>query len=171
MTASVAGLTLAGAVAGAHVDASAARDGARPAGAVVRSAALVAAAMPTRLYLPICARNGRVPSVALDLTLAGQLGGPSWGFDVEDGLAYRGEGPHLVAMDLAHLPAIRQVGRSEPLPDLVNGVDVVGSVAYVAAGQAGLLAVDVGDPGRPRLLAQADTSGAAASVASVDREA
>lgn len=130
-----------------------------------------AGAAGASVYLPVCARHGRVPSPALELEFVGQVGGPSWGFDVEGDLAYRGEGPHLVVMDLSDHAAMREVGRSEPLPGMVVGADVVGAIAYVAAGPAGLLSVDVRDPAHPRLLARADTSGAARDVAVVGHSA
>jgi hypothetical protein len=46
-----------------------------------------------------------------------------------------------------------------------NGVAVRGGYAYVAAGAAGLLVVDVSDPRAPRIVATANTPGSASAVA------
>jgi hypothetical protein len=50
------------------------------------------------------------------------------------------------------------------LPGSANGVDVSGDFAYVAAGQAGLVVVDVSDLQAPRIAAVADTPGNANDV-------
>lgn len=50
------------------------------------------------------------------------------------------------------------------LPGFGNNVDVAGDLAYVAAGAAGLVVVDVSDREAPQILATADTAGNANDV-------
>lgn len=45
------------------------------------------------------------------------------------------------------------------IPGFANNVDVVGDYAYVAAGEAGLVVVDVSDRSAPQIVAQLDTPG------------
>ena len=115
-------------------------------------------------YLPVVQRSGRTGR-GMELEFAGELGGGARGVDVAGDIAWRGEGPHLVALDIGQPEAIHEIGRSDPLPGVVIGVDVVGDVAYVAAGDAGLVAVDVSDPRAPRFVAAAGTAGMAFDVA------
>jgi hypothetical protein len=51
-----------------------------------------------------------------------------------------------------------------PLPGHANAVDVQGDFAYVAAGAAGLVVVDVSDRAHPAIAAQLDTAGNANDV-------
>ena len=49
--------------------------------------------------------------------------------------------------------APRLLGRSGPLPGVVNGIDVSGGLAYVAVGSGGLRVFDVTDPVAPAEVA------------------
>ena len=50
------------------------------------------------------------------------------------------------------------------IPGYANNVDVNGNFAYVAAGAAGLVVVDVADPATPQIVASFDTPGNANDV-------
>ncbi|MGA1875712.1 MAG: MopE-related protein [bacterium] len=49
-------------------------------------------------------------------------------------------------------------------PDLINGLYVVGDYAYLAAGEAGLLILDISDPEHPMIKGSFDTPGEAQAV-------
>src|SRR5205085_6576909 len=68
----------------------------------------------------------------------------------------------VVNLSVPSSPAI--VGRVT-LPSKAGGIKVVGMVAYVATGGAGLQVVDVSAPSAPRIIAVIDTPGSALNVA------
>jgi len=122
-------------------------------------------------FLPAAFRSSSIGR-KLHLEFAGQLAGGGLGIDAVDDRAYRGEGPHLVILDIsAAAGAIHEVARSDPLPGPVVGVDVVGDTAFVAANDAGLVAIDLSDESRPRYVGRSDASGSARDVGVVDQTA
>ncbi|MCI0726435.1 MAG: hypothetical protein L0332_06890, partial [Chloroflexi bacterium] len=88
----------------------------------------------------------------ITLTITGHFGGVPQALDVEAGLAYVAFGPRLFVIDVSDPANPRPLGQSEPLPDLIHDVDVAGGIAYLAAGRAGLDALDVRDPAAIRRL-------------------
>src|SRR5205823_6572283 len=92
------------------------------------------------------------------------FGDQLYGVDLEGDLAVVvGFGTTLATVDLstATRPALLGAVRGGP------GFDVAlrGSRAFVAAGEAGVLALDVSNPASPRIAAYYDTSGTAIEVA------
>jgi photosystem II stability/assembly factor-like uncharacterized protein len=98
------------------------------------------------------------------LNLVQQFGGAAVSIAVAGDTAYLGVGPRLIVLDVADPRAPRQVGQSEALPGLVQDVDVVGDLAYVAAGDAGLAVLDISDRGSPRQVGAVQTRGSAARL-------
>jgi hypothetical protein len=55
-----------------------------------------------------------------------------------------------VVVDVADPARPVPLGQTDVLPGVVSGVAVAGGYAYVAAGEGGLVVVDVTDPAHPR---------------------
>lgn len=98
------------------------------------------------------------------LEIVGQIGGQSLVIAVEGDTAYLGVGPRLHVLDVSDPSAPRKVGQSEVLPGLVQGVAVANSLAYVAAGDAGLRILDTSDPASLRQVGFLSTLKDAQSV-------
>jgi len=99
--------------------------------------------------------------------LVGQIGGPVNAVVVQGNTSYVGVGPRLVILDVSDLANPALVGRSPMFPDIVEGVAVAGSYAYVADGERGLRIVDVSNPAAPAEVGFYDTPGIAYDVAVV----
>ena len=97
----------------------------------------------------------------LGMRVVGQYGGAPQAVAIAGETAFVGFGPRLLALDARDPADLKLLGKSEPLPGVVQSVAVAGGVAYVAAGQAGLLTLDVNDPAHMTLL----NSGAGSGVA------
>jgi hypothetical protein len=78
--------------------------------------------------------------------------------------AYFGSGPSLLIADISDPTAPFVVGEVA-FDDVVRGIAVVGSHAYVTVSEAGLAVVDVTDPAAPVSIGAVDTPGAAQDVA------
>lgn len=87
-----------------------------------------------------------------EFTIVNQLGGVPGALAVDGDLVYAGFGPRILLIDASEATNPQLLGQSEPLPDLVRGIDVSEGVAYVAAGRAGLISLDVSDPANPEIL-------------------
>ncbi len=80
------------------------------------------------------------------MTIVDQWGGTPQSMALDGTTAYIGFGPRLLVVDIGDPAGPSLLGQSEPLPDLVRGVAVVDGLAYLAAGKAGLVVLDVSDP-------------------------
>ncbi len=100
----------------------------------------------------------------LTLNLVQQFAGASAAIAVAGDTAYLGVGPRLILLDVADPRAPRQVGQSQALPGLVQDVDVVGDLAYVAAGDAGLVVLDISERGSPHQVGAVQTRGSASRL-------
>lgn len=102
---------------------------------------------PTATFEPAFESLGPLPSSQeMILTIVDQWGGTPQSMALEGTTAYIGFGPRLLVVDVGDPSAPRLLGQSDILPDLIRGVDVAGDLAYLAAGQAGLVVLDVSDP-------------------------
>ncbi len=81
-----------------------------------------------------------------------QWGGTPQSLALEGATAYVGFGPRLFVLDVSDPAAPQLLGQSEPLSDLIRGVDVAGDLAYLAAGSAGLVVLDASDPAMLRVV-------------------
>jgi parallel beta-helix repeat protein len=97
--------------------------------------------------------------------VVGQIGGPTQAVDVQGHYAYVGVGLRLVVLDVSDPAAPTEVGCTTPFPYFVEDIVVSGTLAYVAAGGAGLRVVDVSDPAHPTELGAWDSPGYAEGVA------
>ncbi len=114
-------------------------------------ATATAEASPTATFEPAFESLGPLPSSEeMALTIVDQWGGAPQSMALVGTTAYIGFGPRLLAVDVADPGAPTVLGQSDILPDLVRGVAVAGDLAYLAAGQAGLVVFDVSDPSAMR---------------------
>jgi PKD repeat protein len=89
------------------------------------------------------------PSSGGELELLGQIGGETTAVFVEIDRAYIGEGPRLVILDISN-PAIPTVlGKTAPLPAMIDDIYVSGNYAYIANERGGMRIVDVTNPSMP----------------------
>jgi hypothetical protein len=79
-------------------------------------------------------------------SLIGQLGGSTQAVFVEDDLAFLGQGPRVVALDISHPDAPKWLGESEVLPGLVTGLEVIDRYAYAVTLYGGLTVLDISNP-------------------------
>jgi len=92
------------------------------------------------------------PGVQTNFEFLGQIGGSAYAVAVDGGMAYLGQGPRLVTLDVSTPAAPKLIGQSEVLPGIVLGVQLAGKYAYVATRYGGLHILDIGDPARPALV-------------------
>jgi hypothetical protein len=119
-----------------------------PVGAMV-----TAEVSPTATLAPAFESLGPLPSSQeMTLTIVGQWGGTPQSMALAGTTAYIGFGPRLLVVDVGDPGAPRLLGQSDILPDLIRGVDLTGDLAYLAAGQAGLVVLDVSDPAAMRIV-------------------
>ena len=118
------------------------------------------------LYLPSARRGAaEVPDGVHFVDEIGQLGGSSFAVATSDRNVLLGVGPRIVLLSAVGDGTPQIVGESEPLPDVAYDVVVEDGHAYVAAGRAGLVVVEIANAAQPRTLAVADTPGRALRVA------
>jgi len=97
--------------------------------------------------------------------MVGQVGGLTSGVAVSGGYAYVGVGLRLVVLNVSNPADLREVGVTQPFPHFVEDVAVNGTLAYVAAGGAGLRVVDISNPALPTEVGAWDSRGYAQGVA------
>ena len=97
--------------------------------------------------------------------MVGQVGGPTNAIAVQGHYAYVGVGLRLIVLDVSNPITPTEVGSTTPFPYFVEDIAVSGTLAYVAAGGAGLRVVDISDPTHPTELGSWDLPGYAEGVA------
>lgn len=110
-------------------------------------------------------RPAATTAAAENVELVGQFGGAIDAVDVQGDFAYVGEGLRLTILDISNPAQPVAVGQSSPLLGAVLDIVVAGDYAYIAAGKAGLLIVDVADPTNPTQIDFIATPGTARNVA------
>jgi hypothetical protein len=121
---------------------------------------LVAVSFPTS-HASIAA----APHLAQNWQIVGQIGGPANTIAVQGAYAYVGVGFRLEVVSISSPVTPEEVGVSLPFPHYVESVTVSGTLAYVAAGGAGLRIVDISDPTNPVEIGAWDSPGYAEGVA------
>jgi photosystem II stability/assembly factor-like uncharacterized protein len=101
----------------------------------------------------------------VQLEVVGQLGGQSRAIAVTADTVYLGIGPRIAGLGNA-LPLLPDAGFTSPLPGMINDIalDDESKLAYVAAGEAGLLLVDVSTVSAARVVGTAETTYGAQAV-------
>lgn len=97
--------------------------------------------------------------------MIGQIGGPTQAVAVQGNYAYLGVGLRVIVLDVTDPTSPREVGSSTGFSDFVRDIAVSGTVAYVAAGGAGLRVLDVSDPTRPAEIGFLQSRGYAEGIA------
>ncbi len=88
------------------------------------------------------------------LELLGQHGGSSGAITVDGGIAYIGQGPRVVVVDISAADAPRVIGETKVLPGLVEGINLVDKTIFVVTKYGGLYSFDIKDPTNPMLLGE-----------------
>ncbi len=91
-----------------------------------------------------------------NLKLLEQYGGSAYAVAVQDNYVYLGQGPRMVVLDISQRNQPRQVGQSELLRGIVNGIALRQKLAYVVASYEGLHVFDISQPTKPKLVAGMD---------------
>jgi hypothetical protein len=86
---------------------------------------------------------------AQNVEFVGHIGGVTHAVAVQGSYAYIGEGPRLTILDISNPASPIVVGKTPPMPSLVQAITVADGYAYVTADWAGLRVVDVSDPTNP----------------------
>jgi len=107
-------------------------------------------ATPRPTAVPSPTAGATTPGRSQQVGIVGQIGGGARAVAVQGRYAYLGVGPRLVVVDVADPARPVPLGQTDVLPGVVSGVAVAGGYAYVAAGEGGLVVVDVTDPAHPR---------------------
>jgi hypothetical protein len=129
------------------------------------------AAQPPQPPAPLRPMPGEGPGVnaqlAQNVELVGQIGGSVYAVALQGNYAYIGVGPRLVILNVSDQAHPAFVGQTSVLPDIVQGVAVVGDYAYVATDWSGLRIVNVANPAAPTEIGAYDTPGRAEGMAVV----
>ncbi|MFZ1550893.1 MAG: hypothetical protein WAV53_05790, partial [Anaerolineae bacterium] len=111
-----------------------------------------------QVFLPHVPRQATpTPTPSAWIELVGQIGGAIMAVDVQGSYAYVGSSSWLVILDVSDPAHPVRIGQSPALPGMVWAVHVLGGLAYVAAGSAGLQVIDVSNPVMPFLRGAYDT--------------
>ena len=91
-----------------------------------------------------------------NIKLLGQYGGSAYAVAVQENYAYLGQGPRMVVLDISQRSQPRQVGQSDLMRGIVNGIALREKFAYVVASYEGLHVFDISQPITPKLVARLD---------------
>jgi hypothetical protein len=111
------------------------------------------------------AANTQAQDQGLGWKMIGQIGGPTQAVAAQGNYAYLGVGLRLIVLDISDPTSPRELGSSPAFSDFVRDIAVSGTVAYVAAGGAGLRVLDVSDPAHPAEIGSLQSRGYAEGVA------
>jgi hypothetical protein len=101
------------------------------------------------------------PDFSNALQLVGQVGGSATAVAVRENLAYLGQGPRFVVLDVSNPQSPTFISQSELLPGIVLGIEVDDRYAYVTTRYGGLFIFDIQLEDKPKLLSsvQPETPG------------
>jgi hypothetical protein len=105
------------------------------------------------------------PNSAEAWQMVGQIGGETKAVAVQGIYAYVGVGLRMIVLDISSLSTPTEVGSTPPFSYFVEDIAVSGTLAFVAAGKAGLRVVDISDPFHPTELGAWDSPGNSEGVA------
>lgn len=127
---------------------------------------IVAIFLPTLLLLALSRTSAaKSDKPATGWQMVGQIGGPTSAIAVQGEYAYVGVGLRLIVLDISNPITPTEVGSTTPFPYFVEDITVNGTLAYVAAGGAGLRVVDISNPASPNELGFWNSPGYAEGVA------
>jgi len=106
-----------------------------------------------------------------NVEFVGHIGGTTNAVFVQGNYAYIGVGPRLTILDISNPASPTVVGKTAPMPGIVQDIYLSGNYAYVAAGSSGLRVIDVSAPTSPNEVGFFETPGDALGVAVVDNYA
>jgi hypothetical protein len=106
-----------------------------------------------------------VRSASENVELVGQVGGAIRAVAAEENYVYVGVGPRLVVLDVSDASSPTAVGRTNPLPSVIESICVTGDYAYVGLWEGGVRVVDVTTPSDPIEIGRYNTGGHVLDVA------
>ncbi len=118
--------------------------------------------------LPAATQARTTLSVATPANLmeVSHTGGRIYSVTTRNDLAYVGESNRLTVLDISTSGAIPKViGKSAPLPGVVEQIALAGNLALLAAREGGLLILDIADPAHPQQIGALALPSNAVSVA------
>ncbi len=98
----------------------------------------------------------------------GPLSGKIYAIEVDGTFAYMGAGEELVVFDVTNPIKPIQIASLGLLGDSVQDIQIVGDLAFIATGTAGLHIINVVDPYQPAKVSRLETPGQASGVYVVD---
>ena len=98
------------------------------------------------------------------LEFVSQLGGTACSIDVAGTMIVLGQGPRLVMIDASDLANPIEIGRSAPIANCIEDLDVVDGYAYAAADLHGVFIFSLQDPAHPVVVGSMPAQDAALSV-------
>lgn len=99
-----------------------------------------------------------------NVELIGHVAGTVRAAALHGNYAYVGDGERLIMFDASDPAAPTPVGETDPLPEAVRDIAVVGDCAYVASDWEGLRIIDVSDPAAPTEIGAYDGIGEAEAM-------
>lgn len=98
----------------------------------------------------------------------GPITGKTYAIDVVSSLAFLGVGQHLVIFDVTNPRSSLQISKGEALGDSIQDIQVIGNLAFIAAGSSGLQIIDVSNPYQPIKTSSFETPGQVYGIYVVD---
>ncbi len=99
-----------------------------------------------------------------NVRLLGHLGGTTNVVYVVGNLAYIGEGSYLTIIDISNPAKPLVLGKTQPMPEIVQDIFVLDNFAYVADGGSGLRVMNISNSTAPVEVGFYDTQGTALNV-------
>lgn len=112
--------------------------------------------------------NNADRSPVIVTTSKGPISGNSYAVDVNHSFVYLGVGQQLAIFNVMNPASPLLIGTVGGLGDSVQDIQVIGDLAFVAAGTAGLHIIDVSDPRQPLIISSYATTGFANDIFVLD---
>ena len=91
-------------------------------------------------------------AAAMTWQRVGQTGGSCQAVAVQGNTVFAGVGAKLTTLDVTNPGDPLQLGATMPFNDNVQDMAIIGDLAYVAVGAAGMVIISIGDPVHPSVL-------------------
>jgi hypothetical protein len=101
---------------------------------------------------------------SLNFRLLGQAGGHTNAVAVQGNYAYIGTGLSVVVLDILDPANPIQIGKTTPMTDIVEDLDVFGNYLYAADGAGGMYIFDISSPANPTKTGFIGTPGVARRI-------
>ena len=103
------------------------------------------------------------------LKVIGQIGGQTRAVASAGNIVLAGVGSRMTVIDVSDPGKLKELGSTKYLGGEIRDILIAGNVAYLAAGEAGLFAIDITDMMNPVVICQYNSMGYAEGLAKKDR--